>query len=508
MVNESADYKYLTQVILDAKPKYNVYYNSSHNVVNIGGVGYDKGELVKQFNQNSGSSSNIKNNFFHANKDPQKTKREVEKLSNGKIKVTFGKGYGNEPIVYYSLKESVNEEKVYIDFLNKKKGFKQDRIKFNSYEDAVKWAKKNFEKFNPDMIKYESVNEAKDMTFVDYLKVLDDKFLDGMKAVRGDNGSDAQIEPTRGDILQNFTLFRNYLSALTKKYKGDKTKLRFLTERANRLNEIIKSVNESSLSDIDILAQESKDFKEFVKKFFSEYKDFAKTKESLKWLEDIYKGRTKMEGLERVADALPQTEEEPVNEEEKSSEEILRGLREMALGDLERIADYANMISDRMNEGQELSSWMYSQITLAVDQLNSVHDSMDGKDGIKEAHDCGCGCKGTTVGGCNTSLTEVQLNEWRAEEVLQQLGGRKFIAMTGAKNFVKNDKDKSIVFRVPKAKNSINTIRITLTSMDVYNVDFISVRGTNIKTVATAKGVYNDQLQSIFTKYTGLYTSL
>ena len=92
----------------------------------------------------------------------------------------------------------------------------------------------------------ESVNEAKDMAFVDYLKVLDDKFLDGMKAVRGDNGSDAQIEPTRGDILQNFTLFRNYLSALTKKYKGDKTKLRFLTERANRLNEIIKSVNEAN----------------------------------------------------------------------------------------------------------------------------------------------------------------------------------------------------------------------------------------------------------------------
>ena len=108
-VNERADYKYLTQVILDAKPKYNVYYNSSHNVVNIGGVGYDKGELVKNFNQKPGSSSNIKTNFFHANKDPQKTKREVEKLSNGKIKVTIGKGYGNEPIVYYSLKESIDE---------------------------------------------------------------------------------------------------------------------------------------------------------------------------------------------------------------------------------------------------------------------------------------------------------------------------------------------------------------------------------------------------------------
>lgn len=58
-----------------------------------------------------------------------------------------------------NIDESINEDKVYIDFLNKKKGFKQDRIKFNSYEDAVKWAKKNFDKFDPDMIKYESVNE-------------------------------------------------------------------------------------------------------------------------------------------------------------------------------------------------------------------------------------------------------------------------------------------------------------------------------------------------------------
>jgi hypothetical protein len=106
------------------------------------------------------------------------------------------------------------------------------------------------------------------------------------------------------------------------------------------------------------------------------------------------------------------------------------------------------------------------------------------------------------------NVNEGQLNEWRAEEVLQQLGGRRFIAMTGAKNFVKNDKDKSIVFRVPNAKNSINTIRITLTSSDLYNVEFISVRGTNIKTVKEVKGIYNDQLQSIFTKYTGLYTSL
>ncbi len=75
------------------------------------------------------------------------------------------------------IQESINEEKVYIDFLNKAKGFKQDRIKFNSYEAAVKWARKNFEKFNPDMIKYESVNEASQNTPAKTGKELADSVL-------------------------------------------------------------------------------------------------------------------------------------------------------------------------------------------------------------------------------------------------------------------------------------------------------------------------------------------
>ena len=129
------------------------------------------------------------------------------------------------------------------------------------------------------------------------------------------------------------------------------------------------------------------------------------------------------------------------------------------------------------------------------------------KESVNEHKDCGCGCKGTTIGGCNTSLTEGQLNEWRAEEVLQQLGGRRFIAMTGAKNFVKNDKEKSITFKIPKAKDGITHVMITLNASDTYTVNFLSIRGNNIKQ-KPIKGVYNDQLQSIFTQYTGLYTSL
>ena len=88
---------------------------------------------------------------------------------------------------------------------------------------------------------------------------------------------------------------------------------------------------------------------------------------------------------EQVFNKMTELLKNRMNEgDEKSPEETLDGLTNMAMGDLERIADYANMIKTRMSEGQELSSWMYSQITLAVDQLNSVHDSMDGKDGVIE----------------------------------------------------------------------------------------------------------------------------
>jgi hypothetical protein len=91
------------------------------------------------------------------------------------------------------------------------------------------------------------------------------------------------------------------------------------------------------------------------------------------------------DGGEQVFNKMTELLKHKMNENDESSpEETLMGLKNMAMGDLERIGDYANMILQRMEEGQELSSWMYSQITLAVDQLNSVHDSMDGKDGVKE----------------------------------------------------------------------------------------------------------------------------
>jgi len=80
------------------------------------------------------------------------------------------------------------------------------------------------------------------------------------------------------------------------------------------------------------------------------------------------------------ADAFKDAQESAVTEEDTLAE-----LNNMTLGQLERIEDYASMILDRMKSGQKLESWMFSQITGALDNLNAVHDTMDGVDGVKES---------------------------------------------------------------------------------------------------------------------------
>jgi hypothetical protein len=66
---------------------------------------------------------------------------------------------------------------------------------------------------------------------------------------------------------------------------------------------------------------------------------------------------------------------------EAADQDTLAELNEMTLGQLERIADYATMIRERMQAGDQLESWMYSQLTIAMENLNTVHDAMDGNDG-------------------------------------------------------------------------------------------------------------------------------
>lgn len=95
-----------------------------------------------------------------------------------------------------------------------------------------------------------------------------------------------------------------------------------------------------------------------------------------------------------------------------------------------------------------------------------------------------------------------------AVEILRQLGGNRFIAMTGAKHFYATNNGMGFRLSSSMTKNKINYIKITLNAMDTYDIEFINIRGTNIKTISTFEGAYNDMLQNIIKDRTGLYLSL
>jgi len=94
-----------------------------------------------------------------------------------------------------------------------------------------------------------------------------------------------------------------------------------------------------------------------------------------------------------------------------------------------------------------------------------------------------------------------------AKEILNQLGGNKFIVMTGSKNFI----DGGNYLSMKLSRNSANAqyLVITIEWSDTYKMEFFSLN-KNYERIMKAEfsGVYNDQLQQIFTKVTGLYTRM
>lgn len=95
-----------------------------------------------------------------------------------------------------------------------------------------------------------------------------------------------------------------------------------------------------------------------------------------------------------------------------------------------------------------------------------------------------------------------------AKTILEQLGGNKFIVMTGANTLV--DHHDGLAFRLPSkfAKNKINYVKITLDANDLYTMEFFYIRGINLTAIVVHDDVYADKLQELFTTETGLDTHL
>lgn len=93
-----------------------------------------------------------------------------------------------------------------------------------------------------------------------------------------------------------------------------------------------------------------------------------------------------------------------------------------------------------------------------------------------------------------------------AKVILNQLGGKRFIMMTGAKNL--GATSNGLVFKVMGNAKKVNHVRITLNALDLYDVEYLSITKKAYKTISESKGIYDDMLRKDFETNTGLYTSL
>lgn len=97
-----------------------------------------------------------------------------------------------------------------------------------------------------------------------------------------------------------------------------------------------------------------------------------------------------------------------------------------------------------------------------------------------------------------------------ANTILQQLGGRRFRAMTGAKDFVSSDDALSFTLPRGMAKDGINRVKVTLTPADLYHVEFYryAPRKRTLEARGEFSNVFCDQLRTVFEDRTGLLTAL
>ena len=111
-----------------------------------------------------------------------------------------------------------------------------------------------------------------------------------------------------------------------------------------------------------------------------------------------------------------------------------------------------------------------------------------------------------------------------AEEILRQLGGREFVAVTGVKS-LSTDNGDNLKMTLPKNMSGANRLEITLDyGTDTYTMRFYKytplkvkvshnrqtaeVIPENVKEIRLFSDVYCDQLQGIFTEVTGFDTRM
>lgn len=88
-----------------------------------------------------------------------------------------------------------------------------------------------------------------------------------------------------------------------------------------------------------------------------------------------------------------------------------------------------------------------------------------------------------------------------AGTILNQLGGRRFVAMTGAHSILNLGNGLQVKF---KGSKRANTVRIELDANDLYTVTFYKIKGLDCVEIDSVELVHAFDLQRLFTRVTGL----
>jgi hypothetical protein len=84
----------------------------------------------------------------------------------------------------------------------------------------------------------------------------------------------------------------------------------------------------------------------------------------------------------------------------------------------------------------------------------------------------------------------------------------KLTAMTGATNLSYSNTKDEFYFKFKMCKTA-NYCRLQYDAgLDLYNMEFNKLWGTNFKQVKLYEGLYGDQLREVFESFTGLYLKL
>lgn len=93
-------------------------------------------------------------------------------------------------------------------------------------------------------------------------------------------------------------------------------------------------------------------------------------------------------------------------------------------------------------------------------------------------------------------------------EILNQLGGNKFLVMTGAKNLVNVGNGLQMSLPARFAKSGITKVVIKLNSQDLYDVQFGKMVRMEYRVVKQINSIPNCLLRDCFTRETGLDCTL